>query len=112
MKKILTFMVIALFAVSIPLSAHAGAINAMEGKVAALLGDKAVQQTYNYNTIFAYSDNTDYWWTGLVIFNISKGDLFFTRNYYSNYLTRSFIPASYLLFTKIFQFLFSKFDKL
>ena len=71
MKKILTFMVIALFAVSIPLTAHAGAVKAMEGKVAALLADKAAQQAYNYSTIFAYSDNTTYWWTGLVVFNIS-----------------------------------------
>jgi hypothetical protein len=74
MKKILTFAVIALFVVSIPLAAQAGGIKAMEGKVAALLGDKAAQQTYNYNAIFAYSDNTDYWWTGLVIFNISDAE--------------------------------------
>jgi len=71
MKKILTFAVIALFAVSIPLTAQAGAINAMEGKVAALLADKTAQQAYNYSAIFAYSDNTTYWWTGLVVFNIS-----------------------------------------
>ena len=73
MKKILTFMVIALFVISIPIAAQAGAINAIEGKVAALLGERSAQQdsVYHYNTIFAYSDNTAYWWTGLVVFNIS-----------------------------------------
>ena len=75
MKKILTFAVIALFVVSIPLAAQAGGIKAMEGKVAAVLGERSAQQTmYHYNAIFAYSDNTDYWWTGLVVFNISDSE--------------------------------------
>jgi len=72
MKKILTFLVIALFVFSIPLAAQAGSLKAMEGKVAALMGERSAQQAvYHYNTIFAYSDNTTYWWTGLVVFNIS-----------------------------------------
>jgi len=74
MKKILTFMVIALFVFSIPIAAQAGAIKAMEGKVAALMAERSAQQdsVYHYNAIFAYSDNTEYWWTGLVIFNLEN----------------------------------------
>jgi len=66
-------MVIALFVISIPLAAQAGSLNALEGKVAALMGERSAQQdsVYHYSTVFAYSDNTTYWWTGLVIFNLS-----------------------------------------
>jgi len=74
MKKILTFLVIALFVISIPLAAQAGSLKALEGKVAALMAERSAQQdtVYHYSAVFAYSDNTTYWWTGLVIFNLSS----------------------------------------
>jgi len=69
-------MFVGLFVLSISLTAQAdnSALVALEGKVSALLADRSVQQeagVYHYSTIFAYSDNTAYWWTGLVIFNLS-----------------------------------------
>ena len=72
MKRLIAILFVGLFVFSIPLAAQADRA-AIEGKVAALLGDRSVQQegVYHYNAVFAYSDNTEYWWSGLVIFNLS-----------------------------------------
>ena len=76
MKKILTALVISLFVLSIPLAAQAGSLGALEAKASALLGQgyrSALQnQAYQYGVVFAYSDNTEYWWSGLVLFNLAE----------------------------------------
>ena len=77
MKRLIAILFVGLFVFSISLTAQAdnSALVALEGKVAALLADRSALQdtgTYHYSTIFAYSDNTAYWWTGLVIFNLSS----------------------------------------
>jgi len=76
MKRLIAILFVGLFVLSISLTAQAdnSALVALEGKVAALLADRSALQTgtYHYSTVFAYSDNTAYWWTGLVIFNLSS----------------------------------------
>jgi len=77
MKRLIAILFVGLFVFSIALTAQAdnSGLAALEGKIAALLADRSVQQaggTYHYSTVFAYSDNTTYWWTGLVIFNLSS----------------------------------------
>jgi len=77
MKRLIAILFVGLFVLSISLTAQAdnSGLAALEGKVAALLADRSALQdtgTYHYSTIFAYSDNTAYWWTGLVIFNLSS----------------------------------------
>jgi len=76
MKKLIAILFVSLFVLSISLTAQAdsSSLVAMERKIAALLADRSVQQderTYNYATVFAYSDNTEYWWSGLSIFNLA-----------------------------------------
>jgi len=75
MKRLIAILFVGLFVFSISLTAQAdnSALLALEGKVAALMGERSAQQdsVYHYSTVFAYSDNTTYWWTGLVIFNLS-----------------------------------------
>jgi len=76
MKRLIAILFVGLFVFSISLTAQAdnSALVALEGKVAALMGERSVQQdsVYHYSAVFAYSDNTAYWWTGLVIFNLSS----------------------------------------
>ncbi len=82
MKKLITILFVGLFVLSMSLTAQAdsSSLVAMERKVAALLADRSAQQDegiYNYATVFAYSDNNEYWWSGLAIFNIAESANYF-----------------------------------
>ena len=82
MKKIITTLLVALFALSIPLTSQADtSYGAMEKQLAALAADQADRSAlqedydYNYGAIIAYYtvDAYDRWWTTLAIYNTSSG---------------------------------------
>ena len=78
MKRLIVTLFIAMFALSLPLSAQADSsrLAALEGEVAAFLnpGERsalAEDEVGGYGAIIAYYTVEDGWWTGLVVYNNS-----------------------------------------
>ena len=77
MRKIIAFLVIALFCLSVPLAVQADkadVFKALEAKVLAAIGaDRSVSQDggYQYAQVFAYTAVDGQQWTGLAVYNFS-----------------------------------------
>ena len=80
MRKIIAFLVIVLFCLSVPLAVQAdkaGVFKALEAKVLAAIGaERSISQDggYQYAQVFAYTSVNATQWTGLAVYNFSGVD--------------------------------------